>query len=64
MINFDAGKSIDEEAETLPWQLTNVLPVPYVQPADITDAVEWLVTDGSKYVTGVTLPVDAGFALT
>ncbi|GBG39595.1 mycofactocin-coupled SDR family oxidoreductase [Mycobacterium montefiorense] len=39
----------------------NLLPVPFVQPADISDAVLWLVSDRAKYVTGVTLPVDAGF---
>lgn len=64
MINFDQGASLQEKAESMPWQLNNVLPVPYVQPADITDAVEWLLSDQSKYVTGVVLPVDAGFALT
>jgi NAD(P)-dependent dehydrogenase (short-subunit alcohol dehydrogenase family) len=32
-----------------------------IQPADVTDAVLWLVSDHAKYVTGVTLPVDAGF---
>jgi len=40
----------------------NLLPVPMLQPADISDAVLWLVSDHAKYVTGVTLPVDAGFS--
>jgi SDR family mycofactocin-dependent oxidoreductase len=39
----------------------NLLPVPMIQPADVSDAVAWLVSDQAKYVTGVTLPVDAGF---
>jgi SDR family mycofactocin-dependent oxidoreductase len=38
----------------------NLIPVAMVQPADVSDAVLWLVSDQSKYVTGVTLPVDAG----
>jgi SDR family mycofactocin-dependent oxidoreductase len=40
----------------------NLLPVPMVESEDISDAVAWLVSDGGRYVTGVTLPVDAGFA--
>ena len=41
---------------------TNLLPVPMIQPADVSDAVLWLVSDQAKYVTGVTLPIDAGFS--
>lgn len=39
----------------------NALPVALVQPEDIANAVAWLVSDQARYVTGVTLPVDAGF---
>jgi NAD(P)-dependent dehydrogenase (short-subunit alcohol dehydrogenase family) len=39
---------------------TNLLPVPWVGPADISNAVLWLASDESRYVTGVTLPIDAG----
>ena len=39
----------------------NLMPVAMMQPADVSDAVLWLVSDQAKYVTGVTLPVDAGF---
>ncbi|MBD3924248.1 mycofactocin-coupled SDR family oxidoreductase [Nocardioides cavernae] len=41
--------------------LTNLLPVEVVQPEDISSAVAWLVSDEARYVTGITLPVDAGF---
>lgn len=41
----------------------NLLPVSFVQPSDISDAVIWLVSDHAKYVTGVTLPIDAGFSV-
>ncbi|KPH97304.1 3-oxoacyl-(acyl-carrier-protein) reductase [Actinobacteria bacterium OK074] len=34
---------------------------PVLQPADVTNAVCWLVSDQARYVTGTTLPVDAGF---
>ena len=43
------------------FQAMNLLPVPWVEPVDISNAVLWLASDESRYVTGVTLPVDAGF---
>lgn len=41
----------------------NLLPIPWVEPADISNAIVWLSSDQARYVTGVTLPVDAGNAL-
>jgi (+)-trans-carveol dehydrogenase len=41
----------------------NALPIPWVEPADISNAVLWLASDESRYVTGITLPVDAGAAI-
>jgi SDR family mycofactocin-dependent oxidoreductase len=42
---------------------TNALPVPWVDPIDISNAVLWLASDEARYVTGVMLPVDAGFTI-
>ena len=42
--------------------MTNALPVAMIEPVDVTNAILWLVSDDARYVTGVTLPVDAGFA--
>ena len=42
------------------FQTLNVLPIPWVEPVDISNAVLWLASDEARYVTGVTLPVDAG----
>ena len=39
----------------------NALPIPWVEPVDISNAVLWLASDESRYVTGITLPVDAGW---
>jgi len=39
------------------------IPVPYVQPADISHAVVYLASDESRYVTGQQLFVGAGAAL-
>jgi SDR family mycofactocin-dependent oxidoreductase len=42
--------------------MANMLPVDLIQPIDISNAIAWLVSDEARYVTGVTLPVDAGFS--
>ena len=39
----------------------NILPVPWVEAVDISNAVLWLASDEARFVTGVALPVDAGF---
>jgi len=35
--------------------------VPWIEPVDISNAVLWLASDEARYVTGVALPIDAGF---
>jgi (+)-trans-carveol dehydrogenase len=42
------------------FQATCVLPVPWVEPVDVSNAVLWLASDEARYVTGITLPVDCG----
>jgi SDR family mycofactocin-dependent oxidoreductase len=39
----------------------NLLPVEAVEPIDITNAILFLVSDHGRYLTGVALPVDAGY---
>jgi (+)-trans-carveol dehydrogenase len=41
----------------------NALPIPWVEPVDISNAVLWLASDEARYVTGVALPVDAGIVI-
>lgn len=41
--------------------LENALPVGEVEPVDISNAIVFLSCDEGRYITGVTLPVDAGF---
>ena len=41
--------------------LCNLLPVQMLEPVEISNAILWLVSDAARYVTGVALPVDAGF---
>lgn len=39
----------------------NALPVQTLQVEDIANAAYYLVSDAGRYVTGVALPVDAGY---
>ncbi|BBX93235.1 mycofactocin-coupled SDR family oxidoreductase [Mycolicibacterium boenickei] len=63
MINneFTRGwlKHIAEELNA-PTDFSNALPVQVIQSEDVANAVAWLVSDQARYITGVTLPVDAG----
>lgn len=43
------------------FQAMHTLPVPWVEPEDISNAVLWLASEESRYVTGTVLTVDAGF---
>jgi len=51
----------DDAAEFLVTQ--QAIEVPWVNAGDISDAVLWLCSDEARYVTGATLPVDAGAML-
>lgn len=44
-------------------QMMHTLPIPWVDPIDISNAVLFFASDESRYVTGVSLPVDAGSLL-
>jgi (+)-trans-carveol dehydrogenase len=39
----------------------NALPVPWLEVQDISNAVEFLASDAARLITGVALPIDAGF---
>jgi SDR family mycofactocin-dependent oxidoreductase len=41
-------------------QMMHLLPTPWVDASDVSNAVLFLVSDEARYITGVTLPVDAG----
>ncbi len=42
------------------FQGMNILPIPWVEPVDISNAVVFLASDEARYITGIQLPVDAG----
>jgi SDR family mycofactocin-dependent oxidoreductase len=39
----------------------NLLPVGLIEPEDVSAAALWLCSDEARFITGVSLPVDAGF---
>jgi SDR family mycofactocin-dependent oxidoreductase len=43
--------------------MQNLLPVELLEPEDVSSAILWLVSDSARYVTGISLPVDAGFLI-
>lgn len=43
--------------------MMHVLPIGWVEPEDISNAVLFLASDEARYITGVTLPIDAGSCL-
>jgi SDR family mycofactocin-dependent oxidoreductase len=40
---------------------THILPVPWMEPADVSRAILYLVTESGRYVTASTFTIDAGF---
>src|ERR1700735_4474950 len=44
-------------------QMMHVLPIGWVEPEDISNAIVFLASDEARYITGVTLPVDGGALL-
>jgi NAD(P)-dependent dehydrogenase (short-subunit alcohol dehydrogenase family) len=60
VVNDEFAQWIAENPEVA-GGMQNALPVQLVETRDISNAVVWLCSEGARYVTGTTLPVDAGF---
>lgn len=43
-----------------PFRGQNLLPIPWVEPEDVSNGVLFLASDEARYLTGVMLPIDAG----
>jgi SDR family mycofactocin-dependent oxidoreductase len=63
MVLNDAMQSVIAGDPDITNALSNLLPVPMIDVSDVSNAVAWLVSDEARYVTGVALPVDAGFTV-
>jgi len=57
----DAVQEFFDSDPSLAVTLANALPVSMIEAFDVSNAIAWLVSDDARYVTGVALPVDAGF---
>jgi SDR family mycofactocin-dependent oxidoreductase len=53
----------DAEAPNSAARQMHVIPIPWVEVDDVTNAVMYLASDDARYVTGTTLVVDAGRTL-
>jgi NAD(P)-dependent dehydrogenase (short-subunit alcohol dehydrogenase family) len=58
-VNDHLAKLLEQEPG-IAQGMTNALPVDMVEAIDISNAIVYLVSDDGRYVTGITLPVDAG----
>jgi SDR family mycofactocin-dependent oxidoreductase len=58
-----APAGLDEEELRAFYLPVNALPVPWVEAVDVSNAVVFLASDEARYVTGASLPVDAGALL-
>jgi SDR family mycofactocin-dependent oxidoreductase len=60
VMNDVIGNYIKENPQAIA-MTANLMPIDLLQASDISNAILFLVSDEAKYITGITLPVDAGF---
>jgi (+)-trans-carveol dehydrogenase len=63
MPDLEVPTIADAEAEGSAYREANVIPIPWIEVDDVTNAILFLVSDEARYITGVGLPVDAGFTI-
>ncbi|AIJ23268.1 mycofactocin-coupled SDR family oxidoreductase [Amycolatopsis methanolica] len=64
MIENPAMKAwVEHNLPRVPSRFGDAMHAGRLQPEEISAAVLWLASDAAKHVTGVSLPVDAGFAV-
>jgi NAD(P)-dependent dehydrogenase (short-subunit alcohol dehydrogenase family) len=64
IVNDYFAKMIEENAGTdrkVIWE--NAMPVSMIEAEDVSNAILWLCSEEARYVTGIMLPVDAGFMI-
>ncbi|MCV7289778.1 mycofactocin-coupled SDR family oxidoreductase [Mycolicibacterium wolinskyi] len=59
---FTGGRSTERDDAAVIMAGMNALPVPWVDPIDVSNAVLYLASDESRYITGTTTVIDAGAA--
>jgi SDR family mycofactocin-dependent oxidoreductase len=63
MVENDATPRALAAAEACGKDMTNLLAVELMEPRDVSEALVWLASPAARYVTGITLPIDAGFTV-
>jgi len=63
MVVNDAMQEYLTQSPEIAGALTNLMPVEMVEAVDISNTIAWLVSDQARYITGVPVPVDAGFTV-
>lgn len=63
MVMNEAMMRMVESGDPALASMQNALPIEILQPEDIANTVAWLVSDEAKFITGVALPLDAGFTI-
>jgi SDR family mycofactocin-dependent oxidoreductase len=59
IVNESVAQYVSDHSE-LSASLANLMSVPHIEASDVTEAMVYLCGRSGRYVTGVTLPVDAG----
>jgi (+)-trans-carveol dehydrogenase len=60
---FTGNPDATEEEAADVFRTLNLIDEPWLDPADVSNALLWLVSDEARYVTGITLPVDLGLLI-
>jgi SDR family mycofactocin-dependent oxidoreductase len=63
MIPASLGVALSEDRPDLVPIFINAMPTPCVDPVDVSNAVLFLISDESRFVTGLQFKVDAGVAI-
>ena len=63
MIPVTMGKLLGGERADLVPMFINAMPTPCVEPIDVSNAVLYLISDESRFVTGLQFKVDAGVTI-
>jgi SDR family mycofactocin-dependent oxidoreductase len=62
IVNQQVDQLLADQPEYLQ-SFENLLSVPLIEPGDISEAMVYLCGRSGRYITGITLPVDAGYAV-
>ena len=61
VVNDEYEKWVQENPQQLEGGFQNSLPVRLIDAEDVSGVVAFLASDEARYITGITLPVDAGY---